>query len=96
MLGGQQANPPTLPWTSKSEPFLIGRYGHTVAFLVFRMTGVTEYVSALHLMLGEKLIEPLPQFEVFHRARLAATPSVSFPLGHPFAETFRYILTVGD
>ena len=62
------------------------------------MAAVAQHVGDLDLVLGEQLVEPLPEVGVHDRlepAPFLALPALALPVGHPFADALGDVLAVG-
>src|SRR4051812_29113015 len=63
------------------------------------MATVPGHAGVLELVLGDQLIELLPKIDVLDGRMiswLAPPPAVGLPLGHPFAQAFANVDTVGQ
>ena len=62
------------------------------------MAVVAEDDVDLHVVIGQKFVEPLPEVEVddrFERLPFTALPPLSLPLRHPFAQALADVRAVG-
>ena len=78
---------------------LIGSDGQFIAAIIFWMAAVARDAGEFQAVLGDQLIEPLPQLGVgdgLELALLAALPAVALPAGHPFGQALTDIFAVGE
>src|SRR5687768_3526576 len=63
------------------------------------MAAVAGNAGVYDLMLGDQLVELLPEIEVLHRRRIRSAPApppVGLPFDHPLAEPLANVLAVGE
>src|SRR3990172_451740 len=83
---------------SRIEQVLVGGDGEAVALFVFGVAGVAVDVLGVDFVLGEEVVDFLPEVAVFGRFVLGggAAPAAGLPLGEPVVDALGDVLAVGD